>query len=149
MKFQWNTNVNLMEIKLKFQCNTNGNPLGIQLKFQWNTNENPVKISLKYQWKSIENSIYIYLVIAARYTRLKLIKKNSSSHFPFTHTGSPFSILTGFFKMTGADGERFCTGAFTRGLLVALGSGQSWRILVLLCYGRSDDNFEIFNSTKL
>ena len=38
------------------------------------------------------------------------MKKNG--HFLFAHTGSPLSILTGLFKITGADGERFSRGAF-------------------------------------
>ena len=54
---------------------------------------------------------YIYLVQAARYIRFKLIIKKDG-HFHFAHTGSPLSILTGFFKITGADGEGFSTGAF-------------------------------------
>ena len=40
------------------------------------------------------------MVQAARYIRLKLV------------TSSPLSILIGFFKITGADGEGFSTGAF-------------------------------------
>ena len=51
---------------------------------------------------------YIYIGFAARYIRLKLVKKHintSAHHFLFIHTGSPFSILTGFFRITGGDGE--------------------------------------------
>ena len=49
---------------------------------------------------------YIYIFgKAARNTRLKLMKKIHIHHFFFLHTGSPFSILTGFFKTTGGDGE--------------------------------------------
>ena len=33
------------------------------------------------------------------------MKKIHIHHFFFLHTGSPFSILTGFFKTTGGDGE--------------------------------------------
>ena len=55
---------------------------------------------------------YIYILVqAARYIRLKLIIKKNG-HFLFAHTGSPLSILTGLFKITGADGERFSRGAF-------------------------------------
>ena len=45
--------------------------------------------------------------------------------------------------MTGADGERFSTGAFTRGLLVAVGSGQSRRILVSLCSAVGEEENEL------
>ena len=55
-----------------------------------------------------QHPIYIFGK-AARNTRLKLMKKihilSSVHHFFFLHTGSPLSILTGFFKTTGGDGE--------------------------------------------
>ena len=74
-----------------------------------------------------------------------LIKKIVTSPSPVQ--GSPFRILTGFLKMTGADGERFSTGAFTRGLLVALG----YRILVLLCstVGEEKNEYNRQNSDNL
>ena len=38
--------------------------------------------------------------------------KTSVHHFLFTHTGSPFSILTGFFRITGGDVEGFEGGGW-------------------------------------
>ena len=56
------------------------------------------------------SSIYIFGSSSTIHSAQTNNKKDG--HFLFAHTGSPLSILTGFFKITGADGEGFSTGAF-------------------------------------
>ena len=54
--------------------------------------------------------IYIYIWFCSTIHSAQINVENISTsvhHFLFTNTGSPFSILTGFFRITGGDGEYF------------------------------------------
>ena len=60
--------------------------------------------------KTLENHIYIYIWFCSTIHSAQINVETISTsvhHFLFTNTGSPFSILTGFFRITGGDGEDF------------------------------------------